>query len=150
LNRVAHGGYVETPSKTAEVLRHAPKHRWFVSNRRGTLVFSPTPSGYPLGWFGKLFFSVYFYILTKCRGEMSFSLPTDAARLGTTGCFLPAVDWYGYGACSGESPTHVFCGKALSLGRYSKYERSESRTRITWVRSQDELPMRVPVCTAYE
>jgi hypothetical protein len=73
LNRVARGGYLETPSKLAEVLRHAPNHRWYVSiNRRGALFFSPTPDGYPLGWFGKLFWSVYFYRTINVQGRDVF------------------------------------------------------------------------------
>lgn len=61
LNRITTAGYLECPSKLSEILRHAPNHRWFVSNKRGELIISPTPNGYPMGWFGKLFFSLYFY-----------------------------------------------------------------------------------------
>lgn len=61
LNRVARGGYLETPGKFAEVLRHHPHHRWYVSLRRGVLTFEPAPNGHPLGWFGKLFYSLYLY-----------------------------------------------------------------------------------------
>jgi SAM-dependent methyltransferase len=69
LNRVAAGGYLECPSKLAELLRHAPNHRWYVSNRRGRLVISPTPNSYPLGWFGRLFFSLYFYNTRQVIGR---------------------------------------------------------------------------------
>jgi hypothetical protein len=72
LNRIAQRGYLETPSKLAETLRHAPNHRWFVSNKQGVLVFSPTPMGYPLGWFGKLFWSVYFYRTVQVKGRNVF------------------------------------------------------------------------------
>ena len=69
LNRIASAGYLECPSKFSEILRHAPNHRWFVSSKRNTLVVSPAPSGYPLGWFGKLFFSLYFYNTRQVTGR---------------------------------------------------------------------------------
>lgn len=69
LNRVARRGYLETPSPLAETLRHAPNHRWYVAGRQGILTFRPTPPGYPLGWFGKLFFSLYFYGTIQVRGR---------------------------------------------------------------------------------
>jgi hypothetical protein len=68
LSRVAKQGYVETPSVFAETLRHAPNHRWFVSQNQNTLIFRPTPSGYPLGWFGKLFWSLFFYKTVQVEG----------------------------------------------------------------------------------
>lgn len=61
LNRVGQRGYIETPSKVAEILRHLPYHVWYVTSRSGGLLFEHTPQGYPLGWFGKFFFSLYFY-----------------------------------------------------------------------------------------
>jgi hypothetical protein len=73
LTRIARGGYLETPSKLAEILRHAPNHRWFVSSKRRELVFAPTPEGYPLGWFGKLFFSIYFYRTIQVKGRDVFA-----------------------------------------------------------------------------
>jgi SAM-dependent methyltransferase len=73
LNRVSKGGYLECPSKFAEVLRHAPNHRWFVSNKNGRLIISPTPVGYPMGWFGKFFFSLYFYDTRQVIGRDVFS-----------------------------------------------------------------------------
>jgi len=73
LDRVAKAGYIETPSKWAEWLRHAPNHRWFVSLSKGVLTFVPTPSGYPLGWFGKLFFSLYFYGTIQVQGRDVFA-----------------------------------------------------------------------------
>ncbi|MCC7117876.1 MAG: methyltransferase domain-containing protein [Anaerolineales bacterium] len=73
LNRVSNGGYLECPSKMAEILRHAPNHRWYVSQKKGKLVISPTPDGYPLGWFGKLFFSLYFYNTRQVKGRDVFN-----------------------------------------------------------------------------
>ncbi|GAB4547352.1 MAG: hypothetical protein Fur002_23290 [Anaerolineales bacterium] len=73
LNRVARGGYVECPSKLSEVLRHPPNHRWFVINQNGKLIIEPTPNGYPLGWFGKLFFSLYFYGTRQVTGRDVFA-----------------------------------------------------------------------------
>ena len=61
LNRVAGKGYLETPSKIAEILRHAPNHRWFISKQKNKIVCSPAAEKYPLGQLGKLFFSLYFY-----------------------------------------------------------------------------------------
>lgn len=73
LKRVAKAGYIETPSKWAELLRHAPNHRWFVSLSRGVLTFEPTPPGYPLGRLGKLFFSLYFYNNIQVQGRDVFA-----------------------------------------------------------------------------
>lgn len=73
LQRVAKSGYIETPSKWAELLRHAPNHRWFVSLSQSVLTFEPTPSGYPLGWPGKLFFSLYFYNNIQVQGRDVFA-----------------------------------------------------------------------------
>ena len=69
LNRVASAGYIETPSKLAELLRHAHYHIWFVSCKKDNLLFEPAPYGYPLGWFGKLFFSLYFYNSPQLEGK---------------------------------------------------------------------------------
>lgn len=73
LNRISHGGYMECPSKFAETLRHPPNHRWFVSCKNDSLIIEPTPDGYPLGWFGKLFFSLYFYGTRQVTGRDVFS-----------------------------------------------------------------------------
>jgi SAM-dependent methyltransferase len=72
MNRVGRAGYIETPSKWGEILRHPPIHRWYVSTQRGALVFERTPEGYPLGAFGKLFFSVYFYGTVHVEGRDVF------------------------------------------------------------------------------
>lgn len=72
LNRVAQRGYIESPSKLAETLRHNPIHRWFVTIRHGVLCFNSTPDTYPLGWLGKLFFSVYFYRRPQVDGKDVF------------------------------------------------------------------------------
>lgn len=69
LNRVATRGYLETPSKFAETLRHPPNHRWFVSEKGSSLRFTPAPGTYPLGSFGKLFFSLYFYGNIQAQGR---------------------------------------------------------------------------------
>lgn len=75
LNRIAKKGYFETPSKAAEILRHAPNHRWFIYKKKETIVCSPATEKYPLGQFGKLFFSLYFYsnIQAKERNVFSFA-----------------------------------------------------------------------------
>ena len=80
LNRVGSRGYLETPSKLAEVLRHPPYHIWYVSNRKGTLVFEPAPrDDYPLGWMGKLFFSIYFYQSPQLKGKDVFEFAHGAS-----------------------------------------------------------------------
>jgi SAM-dependent methyltransferase len=61
MNRVTRAGYLETPSKLAEVIRPRQFHYWYVSARNGQLRFERTPGGYPLGSIGKLFYSLYFY-----------------------------------------------------------------------------------------
>ena len=40
LRRVAHRGYIETPSPAADALLHEDYHLWRVRSRRGTLVFT--------------------------------------------------------------------------------------------------------------
>lgn len=80
LNRVSPGGYLETPSKLAEMLRHAPNHRWYVSIRDGQLIFAPTPDGYPLGLPGKLFFSLYFYGNIQAQGRDVFEFAHGLPR----------------------------------------------------------------------
>lgn len=80
LNRIARRGYLETPSKLAEILRHAPNHRWFVSNQHGKIVFAPTPNGYPLGRFGKLFFSFYFYRDIQAKGRDVFAFASGCRK----------------------------------------------------------------------
>ncbi len=61
LNRIGARGFIETPGKYAEYLRHPRYHVWFVGTRKGALDFAPAPSDHPLGPFGKLFYSIYFY-----------------------------------------------------------------------------------------
>lgn len=61
LNRVSRGGYVETPSKLAEMIRPQPFHKWFVSAHNGTLVFRKKPALGLVRWYQRLFFSLYFY-----------------------------------------------------------------------------------------
>ncbi len=73
LNRIGKRGYLETPSKFAEILRHPPYHIWYVSNASGILIFEPAPRDYPLGWFGKLFFSLYFYKGVQLQGKEVFN-----------------------------------------------------------------------------
>lgn len=79
MNRIAHRGYIETPSKFAEILRHAPNHRWYVSIKGKKLVFSHAPTAFPLRKFGKLFFSFYFYrnIQARERDVFTFALGCD-------------------------------------------------------------------------
>ncbi len=81
LNRVGEGGYLETPSKFSEILRHLPYHIWYVSNQTGALIFEPSPrDGYPLGWFGKLFFSIYFYQSPQLHGKDVFEFAYGASK----------------------------------------------------------------------
>ena len=71
--RVSEAGYIETPSKFAEVLRHPPYHIWYVSAKKNLLKFQSIPPGYPLKWFGKAFFSFYFYKSVQLDGKDVFS-----------------------------------------------------------------------------
>jgi len=81
LNRVGEGGYLETPSKFAEILRHPPYHIWYVSNRTGTLIFEPSPRDrHPLGVFGKLFFSIYFYQNPQLNGKDVFEFAYGVSK----------------------------------------------------------------------
>ncbi len=80
LTRVGKGGYLETPSKFAEILRHPPYHVWYVSKRNGGLVFESAPRTYPLGWLGKLFFSVYFYQSPQLQGKDVFRFAFGAPQ----------------------------------------------------------------------
>ncbi len=80
LNRVGEGGYLETPSKIAEILRHPPYHIWYVSIRNNILTFEPAPRDYPLGWFGKLFFSIYFYQSPQLYGKDVFKFSYVASK----------------------------------------------------------------------
>lgn len=80
LGRVAQAGYLETPSRIAETLRHPPNHRWYVTKSGENLVFSPAAPGYPLGWFGKLFFSLYFYGSQPAVGRDVFAFAGGVKR----------------------------------------------------------------------
>jgi hypothetical protein len=80
LNRIAKKGFLETPSKIAEILRHAPNHRWFISKQRNKIVFSPAAEKYPLGQFGKLFFSLYFYKNIQARERNVFSFAQGCGK----------------------------------------------------------------------
>ncbi len=74
-NRVGLRGYIETPSRFAETIRHPPNHRWIIEKKNKTLTFSPIAQDYPLGYMGKLFFSFYFYknIQAENRNICSFA-----------------------------------------------------------------------------
>jgi hypothetical protein len=117
LNRVTHRGYLETPSRLAETLRHAPNHRWFVSNHNGLLEFNAASGGYPLGWLGKLFFSFYFYGNIQARGRNVFK--------------------FAYGV---NKPWH-FCLRLIRLGlvwlwllfRPLTYTRFRWEDRFSWI-----------------
>jgi len=80
LNRVAKKGYLETPSKIAEIIRHAPNHRWFISKQRNKIICSPATEKYPLRQFGKLFFSLYFYKNIQSRGRDVFSFAQGCSK----------------------------------------------------------------------
>lgn len=68
MNRVTQSGYIETPSPIAEYLRHSKPHRWFVSNKKGTLVFNPIKSHNLLGFVGKFIRSIMFYNTSHAHG----------------------------------------------------------------------------------
>ena len=95
LIRIAKKGYLETPSKIAEILRHAPNHRWLIYKKGNKIVCSPASEKYPLGQFGKLFFSLYFYNNIQARGRDVFAFAQGCAKplhyffAVTRWCLLP-------------------------------------------------------------
>jgi SAM-dependent methyltransferase len=80
MTRIGRRGYIETPSKLAEHLRHPSYHVWFVSARGQELCFEPALPDHPLGWFGKLFYSVYFYRGRQLAGAEVFNFAYGAPR----------------------------------------------------------------------
>jgi len=80
LNRVARMGYLETPSRFTESLLHVAVHRWFISNRHNQLVFTLAPNDHPLGWFGKLFFSIHFYGTVHIKGREVFPFASGCRK----------------------------------------------------------------------
>lgn len=78
LNRVGRRGYIETPSKFAEILRHPPYHLWFVSSDQKSLKFEHVSPAHPLGAIGKLFFSLYFYQTPQLKGKDVFKFAHGA------------------------------------------------------------------------
>jgi hypothetical protein len=59
--RVAHAGYLESPSSFTETLRHPKNHRWRVRSRRDGLVFTSVGPASPLGSLGDAIYGLYFY-----------------------------------------------------------------------------------------
>ena len=80
LNRVGARGFIETPGKYAEYLRHPRYHIWFVSLRNGALRFEAAPADHPLGRWGKLFYSVYFYKGHQLDGADVYSFAYGVPR----------------------------------------------------------------------
>lgn len=80
MGRVGRSGYIETPSRFTEMLLHVAVHRWFVSNKRGKLVFRAAPDAHPLGWFGKLLFSIHFYDTAHLKGRDVFAFAYGCRR----------------------------------------------------------------------
>lgn len=67
VQRISKGGYIETPSRLLEFVRHTPVHRWFVSSKRNVLQFKPVERDHPLGNLGRLVYSLYFYGKPQAR-----------------------------------------------------------------------------------
>ncbi|BBO18595.1 conserved hypothetical protein [Candidatus Brocadia pituitae] len=68
LMRVSKGGYIETPSKFAEILFDEPYHSWYVYVKNDILIFERINIRSRLGLIGKLFYAVY-YINTERNGK---------------------------------------------------------------------------------
>lgn len=66
--RVAKKGYIETPSKFAEILFDEPYHKWYVYHEDKILIFEPISTRHRLGIFGELFYAI-FYVNVKREGK---------------------------------------------------------------------------------
>ncbi|MBK5222385.1 MAG: class I SAM-dependent methyltransferase [Acidimicrobiia bacterium] len=81
LQRVAHSGYIETPSALAETLLPEPFHQWKVSRRGRRLVFArKSVSSKRLEWTSRHLYR-WFYIGQEDRGRPVVSLPPGAAGM---------------------------------------------------------------------
>lgn len=79
LIRVGKRGYIETPSKFAEILFDEPYHRWYVYIYNGVLVFEKITKRSRLRLFGKIFYAV-FYINIERVGKKTISFPNRYLR----------------------------------------------------------------------
>ena len=67
LVRVGERGYIETPSKFAEILFDEPFHRWYVYTENGKLIFKKIASRERLGLLGKFFYAVFYINIERER-----------------------------------------------------------------------------------
>jgi len=76
LMRVGKRGFIETPSKLAEMLLREPViHHWVVSNQDNVLVFQEAPVGKPLGVVGELFYALFYPESAGQRGRWALRFP---------------------------------------------------------------------------
>lgn len=83
LVRVSKGGYIETPSKFAELLFDEPYHKWYVYVKNGILIFEKINIRVRLGLIGKLFYAVY-YINIEREGKRTIILTNKCLRYVTS------------------------------------------------------------------
>lgn len=76
--RVGKRGYIETPSKLAEILLGEPVHKWYVYNRRGILFFEKNKQS-SWGIIGKIFYGI-FYINISRQGHKTVSFSNRYLR----------------------------------------------------------------------
>ena len=79
LMRVARRGYIETPSRFAEILFDEPYHKWYVYIHNGILVFEEIVNRSRLGLFGKIFYAL-FYVNIKRVGKKTISFSNRYLR----------------------------------------------------------------------
>lgn len=68
LMRIGKRGYIETPSKFAEMILGEIFHKWYVYKKNGALIFEKKNKVHPLGLLGKVFYAIY-YISIKREGK---------------------------------------------------------------------------------
>jgi SAM-dependent methyltransferase len=80
LMRVGKRGYIETPSKFAEILFDEPYHKWYVyTNKKGGLVFEEITKRARLGLIGKVFYAA-FYVNIERVGKKTISFSNRYLR----------------------------------------------------------------------
>ena len=110
--RVGLRGYIETPSRFAETIRHAPNHRWIIEKKNNTLIFSPIAPEYPLGYIGKMFFSFYFYKNIQAENRNVYSFARGVRK--PFDYFFGSIRWFLVRAWLLFETTNLY---AISLGK---------------------------------
>lgn len=79
LMRVGKIGYIETPSKFAEILFDEPYHKWYAYTNKGVLLFEQITKRSRLGLLGKIFYAA-FYINIERVGKKTIFFPNRYLR----------------------------------------------------------------------